>query len=102
VCDDRRVFRVVMLRCQEAEQAQLLEELCELIIVLKKDSSPQTIECLLMCCPLSSRIGLLLQFDLIYSINILCRYIAYAGLQFDVKRTPYGRYVVLLYATTKW
>ena len=48
-----------MLRCQEAEQAQLLEELCELIIVLKKDSSPQTIECLLMCCTLSSRIGLL-------------------------------------------
>ena len=49
MCDDRRVFRVVMLWCQEAEQAQLLEELCELIIVLKKDSSPQTIECLLMC-----------------------------------------------------
>ena len=30
------------------------------------------------------------------------RYIAYAGLQFDVKKTLYGRYVVLLYATVAW
>lgn len=33
---------------QEAEIVQRMEELCELIIVLKKNCSPQTIECLLM------------------------------------------------------
>ena len=30
------------------------------------------------------------------------RYIAYAGLQFDVKKTPYGRFVVLIYASVDW
>ncbi len=36
---------------QEAQRAQRLEELCELIIVLKKNCSPQIIECLLMSAP---------------------------------------------------
>jgi hypothetical protein len=34
--------------------------------------------------------------------NLGTRYIAYAGLQFDVKKTLYGRYIVLLYATVAW
>ena len=41
------LYRVV----QEAERAHRLEELCELIIVLKKNCSPQVIECLLMFVP---------------------------------------------------
>ena len=52
----------MIILCQDAEQTQLLEEMCELLIVLKKDSTPQTIECLLMCSPLSSYIDFLQQF----------------------------------------
>lgn len=43
-------YRVV----QEAERAHRLEEQCEVIIVLKKNCSPQVIECLLMFAPYGS------------------------------------------------
>ena len=56
---ERKGFCVLIILCQDAEQTQLLEEMCELLIVLKKDSTPQTIECLLMCSPLSSYIDFL-------------------------------------------
>lgn len=64
--------------------------------MLKRNCTPQVIECLLMYThfPLKSS-----WFCLRDSSR---RYIAYAGLQFDVKKTPYGRFVVLIYASVDW
>lgn len=82
---------------QEAQRTQHLEELCEVVIVLKKNCTPQVIECLLMYTHFP-----LLKSSWFRLRHASRRYIAYAGLQFDVKKTPYGRYVVLIYASVEW